>query len=397
MINLPYKFRPKRLEEFIGQKHLISPDKPLYKLIKKGVIPHSFFYGSTGTGKTTLAKIIASQLDSPFYEMDATNLKIEQIRKILTQYQNSLTKPIIFIDEVHRLSTTQQEVLLIPMENNRATIIGASTENPYFSLTAGIRSRSMMFEFFTLSFDDLEELVNRVQNQYKFFIEEDAKKYLINSSAGDCRALLNLLEFALQIDQNITFDILTSLRPKMLKDGISSSDTHYDLASAMIKSIRGSDINASLYYLGRLIDAGEGVEFISRRLVILASEDIGNANPNALNIATNTMLSTAKIGYPESRIILAQCVIFLASCPKSNSAYNAINQTLSFIENSEKLPIPKHLKGSGNIGYLYPHDFNGWVSQEYMTKPKQFYKSNNIGFEKTLDSWIEKIKKIRKN
>jgi putative ATPase len=392
--NLPHKFRPKKLEEVIGQKHLIAPNRALYKLIKKGAIPHSFFYGPPGSGKTTLAKIIALELDSPFYEMDATNLKVEQIRKILTQYQNSLIKPIIFIDEVHRLSKTQQEVLLIPMESNRAIIIGASTENPYFSLTAGIRSRSMLFKFFNLSFDDLEELVNRVRDKYSFKIENNAKRYLINSSAGDCRALLNLLEFALQIENNIRLETLKSLRPHMLKDGISSSDTHYDLASAMIKSIRGSDIDASLYYLGRLIDGGEGVEFISRRLVILASEDIGNANPNALNIATSTMLSTAKIGYPESRIILAQCVIFLASCPKSNSAYRAINKTLSFIRESEKLPIPKYLKGSGNRGYLYPHDFNGWVSQEYITKPKEFYNSSGIGFEKTLNNWLEKIKKI---
>ncbi len=395
MTNLSQQFRPKKLEDIVGQKHLLQIDKPFYKLIKKGAIPHSFFFGPPGSGKTTLARIISSELDSPFYEMDATSIKVEQIRKILTQYQNSFMKPIIFIDEVHRLTKTQQEVLLIPMESNRAIIIGASTENPYFSLTAGIRSRSMMFEFFNLSFDDLAELLKRVQNKYHFTIEEDAKKYLINSSAGDCRALLNLLEFALQIDKNITLETLTSLRPHMLKDGISSNDTHYDLASAMIKSIRGSDIDASLYYLGRLIDGGEGVEFISRRLVILASEDIGNANPNALNLATNTMLSTAKIGYPESRIILAQCVIFLASCPKSNSAYTAINETLSFIQKNEKLPIPKQLKGDDNQGYLYPHDFNGWVSQEYLTQPKQFYFSSGIGFEQTLDNWIEKIKKHR--
>jgi len=290
------------------------------------------------------------------------------------------------------LSKTQQEVLLIPMENNEAIIIGASTENPYFSLTAGIRSRSMLFEFNSLTADDLEKLINRVQIEVEFTIDNDAKSYLIASSSGDSRALLNLLEFAIKVEKHITMKNLKSLRPTMLKDGVSSDDTHYNLASAMIKSIRGSDIDASLYYLARLIDGGESPEFIARRLVISSSEDIGNANPNALNLATSTMLAVSRIGYPESRIILSQCVIYLASSPKSNSAYIAINATQKYIEHQEKLEIPDHLKSPSPTGYLYPHEYGGWVEQSYLTKELDFYDSKGIGFEKTLNEWVKKIK-----
>jgi putative ATPase len=301
-------------------------------------------------------------------------------------------KPLIFVDEVHRLSKTQQEVLLIPMENNEAIIIGASTENPYFSLTAGIRSRSMLFEFHSLTTDNLEKLMLRVQKEVNFTIDDDASSYLIASSAGDSRALLNLLEFAVKVDKHVNLETLKSLRPTMLKDGVSSDDTHYNLASAMIKSIRGSDIDASLYYLARLIDGGESPEFIARRLLILSSEDIGNANPNALNLATSTMLAVSKIGYPESRIILAQCVVYLTSSPKSNSSYKAINAVQKYVKEEQKLEVPNHLLSPSPTGYLYPHAYGGWVKQNYLVKDLNFYNSSGIGFEKTLDEWVKKIK-----
>jgi len=385
-------FRPQKIEDVIGQSHLCSQSAAFYKLLKNKNIPHSFFFGTTGTGKSTMAKIIAKELDAPFYLLDATSLKVEQFRKIFTTHKGALLKPVIFVDEGSRLSKTQQEVLVIPMENNESIVIGASTENPYFSLTAGIRSRSMLFEFHALTPGDLQKLIIRVQEEYPFTIEDDAIAYLTASSAGDSRALLNLLEFAIKVDNHITQETLKSLRPTMLKDGVSSDDTHYNLASAMIKSIRGSDINAALYYLARLIDGGENPEFIARRLVILASEDIGNANPNALTLATSTMLSTSKIGYPESRIILSQCVIYLASSPKSNSAYTAINATQKYIEHETKLEVPDHLKSPSPKGYLYPHEYGGWVAQSYITKPLEFYHSDGIGFEKTLNEWISKIK-----
>jgi putative ATPase len=392
MNNFAKIFRPKNIEDIIGQSHLCSENSAFYKLLKSKNIPHSFFFGPPGTGKTTMAKIIANELDSPFYILDASSLKVEQFRKIFATHKDSFLKPVIFIDEVHRLSKTQQEVLLVPMENNDAIIIGASTENPYFSLTAGIRSRSMLFEFKTLKSEDLENLLKRVQAEVAFIIDADAKAYLIGSSGGDSRALLNLLEFAIKVDKHITLENLKSLRPTMLKDGVSSDDTHYNLASAMIKSIRGSDIDASLYYLARLIDGGESPEFIARRLLILSSEDIGNANPNALNLANSTMQAVSKIGYPESRIILSQCVIYLASSPKSNSAYKAINAVQKYVENEEKLEVPENLKSPSPVGYLYPHDNGGWIEQEYLTKELSFYNSCGIGFEKTLDEWVKKIK-----
>jgi putative ATPase len=236
-------------------------------------------------------------------------------------------------------------------------------------------------------------LIEKAQREIDFVIDEDAKAYLIHSSAGDSRAVLNLLEFAIQVDEHITLETLKSLRPTMLKDGMSSDDSHYNLASAMIKSIRGSDVDASLYYLGRLIDGGESVEFITRRLVILASEDIGNANPHALNLAVSTQSATSKIGYPESRIILSQCVIYLASSPKSNAAYAAINETLSYIKNEARLAVPENLKSPSPQGYLYPHNYGGWVKQRYLAKEVQFYVSSGMGFEKTLDEWLRKIKK----
>ena len=391
--NLANLLRPKTLEEFIGQSHIISKSKPLYKLIISKEIPHMFFYGKPGTGKTTLSKIIAKNSGYDFYNMNATSLKIEELRIIFKKYQGGLLKPLIFIDEVHRLTKTQQEVLLPIMENYDAIIIGASTENPYFSLTNGIRSRSFIYEFKVLSYKELEILTNKAVKYLDIKINQDAKEYLITSSSGDGRALLNLIEYASKVNNTIDLILLKDLRPHNMADGVSSSQSHYDITSAMIKSLRGSDIDAALYYLGRLIDGGESVEYITRRLVIFASEDIGNANPNALNLATSTMVATSKIGYPESRIILAQCVVFLASCPKSNSSYNAINNTMSYIQNNELLNIPIHLQDS-HIGYKYPHDFGGYVEQVYLTKDINFYESKDIGYEKTLNEWISKIKNM---
>jgi len=391
LADFTYLLRPKVFEDFIGQSHLASKDSALRRLLENAQMPHSFFYGPPGSGKTTLARIIANVLDIPFYEFNATSLKIEQLRKIFTQYENALQKPLIFIDEVHRLSKNQQEVLLPVMETNAVLVIGASTENPYFSLTAGIRSRSMLFELKPHSLEDLEALAKRACDKEKLYLAEDAMQYLIVSSNGDARSMLKLLEFVSVGKKEINLQDLKALRPYSLNDGAGEASVHYDLISAMIKSIRGSDPDAAVYYLARLIEGGENPAFIARRLVILASEDIGNANPQALTMCTSAMTSVSMIGYPEARIILSQAVIYLSASPKSNSAYNAINQAQAAIKEGHIIEIPKNIQQQ-NENYLYPHDFGGWVQQKYLSKNLKFVEFKPIGYEQKMGEWLAKIR-----
>jgi putative ATPase len=390
MTNLALKYRPKTLDALIGQTHLLGEGAVLRKLILQDALPHIFLYGPPGCGKTTLARVIASALGRPFYEMNATTFKIEDLRKIFKEYTNALEKPLIFIDEVHRLSKNQQEVLLPFMENQSALIIGASTENPYYSLTSAMRSRSHLFELGSISQKELQNYLEKILLLEEITIEEEAKEYLIFSSGGDVRAMLNLLESASLIQSPITLPVLKQIRPHAMQAGSSESESHYELTSAMIKSIRGSDIDAAVYYLARLIEGGEPAEFIARRLAILASEDIGNANPPALNLASSTLNIVKHIGYPEARISLSQLVIYLASSPKSNAAYMAINNAQKAIKEGEIQLIPSHIKTHAK-NYLYPHDFGGWVKQTYLDRPLHFYQTQQIGFEKTLWQWHEKI------
>jgi len=390
MNNLTKALEPKNLDEFIGQTHLLDKNKPLYKLIEQKELPNIFLYGPPGIGKTTLAKLIAKELNCDIYFFNATTFKVEEIRKVLNQTKTSLFKPLIFIDEVHRLSKIQQEVLLPYLENNSIFFIGVTTENPAFVLTNAIKSRSFIYELKKLNIDEMNQIILKIKKFLNINFLDEAKEFLISYANGDIRKLYNLVEFAYKIDKNLSLKTLKELASN-ISEGVASKQLHYDLISAMIKSIRGSDIDASLYYLARLIVAGERAEFIARRLLILASEDIGNANPNALNLATNTYLAVEKIGYPESRIILAQCVIYLASSPKSNSSYIAINKAINEIKNGKILEVPLHLKDNA-IGYLYPHDFGGFVKQEYLKEDLKFYESKLIGFEKTLNEWTKKIK-----
>ena len=379
--------RPISLDSFIGQKHLVGSNSPITTMLKNNKLMHMFFYGPPGVGKTSLARIIANETSMEFVEFNATSIKIEKIRKTIIKHSNSLTNLLIFIDEVHRLNKIQQEVLLPIMENFSAIIIGASTENPYSSLSASIRSRSFIFEFKSLSNTELSLILDSTLMINKINISDDVKDYLINYANGDARFMLNLLDV---VCESNNIDDIKEVMP--LRNGISSLTVHYDLISALIKSIRGSDENASIYYLAKLLDAGEDIEFIARRLVILASEDIGNANPNALNIATNTMICVSKIGFKESRIILAQCVIYLSASPKSNMSYKAINKAMDYVS-KHNLDIPNNIK-QHCVNYKYPHDFGGWVKQEYIKCDEKFVEFSDIGFEKTIKEWLDRIKRV---
>jgi len=392
MADFTHLLRPDSFDTVLGQDTLCSPTASLRRLCESGTLGHSFFYGPPGCGKTTIARIIAKVMDLPFYEFNATSLKIEQLRKVFDQYKNALQKPLIFIDEVHRLAKNQQEVLLPVMENNSILVMGASTENPFFSLTAAMRSRSLLFELKSIDTKALNTLLDKALASQSLSIEADAREYMLQSCGGDARGMLKLLEFSSALESTISLKTLQSLRPNAQSGGSSEAGVHYDLASAMIKSIRGSDADASIYYLARLIEGGEPPEFIARRLVILASEDVGNANPQALTLCTSAMTSVKMIGYPESRIILAQAVIYLCGSPKSNAAYTAINAAQSAVREGKLLDIPKNIQQQ-NEGYLYPHDFGGWVQQAYLSEPLQFVTLKSIGYEKKMKAWLELLTK----
>jgi len=385
-------FRPKIISDFIGQQHIINPNSFLIKAIKNKNLPHLFIYGSSGVGKTTLAYIIANELKKDFFNLNATSLSIKNIREIVNKYDNKSETPLIFIDEIHRLSKNQQEVLLPIMEFNKATIIGASTENLNFSLTAAIKSRGIIIQLYPLNKNDLELLLQKIINKFNLKIDNQAKEYLLNVNNGDARSLLLHLELCFNISKQIDLKLLKSIKQSN-QTIIDIKDSSSTLMSALIKSIRGSDIDASIYYLILLIEKGEKPEYIARRLVILSSEDIGNANPNAFNLSVNTLQAVKEIGYPEAKLILTQTVIFLASCPKSNSVPNAIDNVYNYITQNSIMRVPYYLKNSSN-DYKNPHNFGGYVKQHYLLKSIKFVRFKAIAFEKILIDWIEKIKKI---
>lgn len=386
---LAERMRPKSLDDYVGQKQLIGEGTVLRKLIEKGQIPSMILWGPPGTGKTTLAKIIANYTDRPFYTLSAINSGVKEVREVIQKAKSQqffgTNNPLLFIDEIHRFSKSQQDSLLGAAEDGTITLIGATTENPSFEVISALLSRSQVYILEALAKDDLLDLLKRaiVQDeklkQRKIRIKEEGA--LLQLSGGDARRLLNLFE--LVIDQQdeeveVTNEMVKEVAKQSMARYDKDGEQHYDIISAFIKSIRGSDPNAGVYWLARMIEGGEDPKFIARRLLILAAEDIGNANPTALVIANNTFQAVNVVGWPESRIILSQCVTYLASSPKSNAAYMAINQAHAEVKESGDLSVPLHLRNAPTklmkeVGYggeyKYAHDYpNNFVEQEFMPK-----------------------------
>jgi putative ATPase len=380
---LAERMRPTRLEELIGQAHLSSPNSFLYKAIKSGNVPSLILWGPPGVGKTTIANIIANEIKAPFYTLSAISSGVKDIREVIEKAKFQMGV-VLFIDEIHRFNKSQQDALLGAVEKGVIRLIGATTENPSFEVNGALLSRCQVFTLNPLGKSELEAMVQQALEKdvdlKKIKVELKETDALLRISGGDGRKLLNLLEIVIDgINENpcvITDEIVMQIAQQKVALYDKSGEQHYDIISAFIKSIRGSDPNAAVYWLARMIEGGEDVKFIARRLVILASEDIGNANPNALLLATNCFEAVKIIGYPESRIILSQCVTYLASSPKSNAAYLAINQAQALVKEKGDLSVPLALRNAPtklmkdlNYGkaYKYSHDFPGnFVAQEFM-------------------------------
>ncbi len=383
---LAERMRPSHLEDLIGQEHLTSPTAYMYKAIKSGNVPSMILWGPPGVGKTTIANIIANEIKVPFYTLSAISSGVKDIREVIekAKFQRGV---VLFIDEIHRFNKSQQDALLGAVEKGIIRLIGATTENPSFEVNAALLSRCQVFTLNSLGKHELEAMLHQVMEKDVALktktISLKETEALLRLSGGDGRKLLNLFEMVVEgIDESpceITDEKVTKIAQQKIALYDKSGEQHYDIISAFIKSIRGSDPNAAVYWLARMIEGGEDVKFIARRLVILASEDIGNANPNALLLATNCFDAVRVIGYPEARIILSQCVTYLASSPKSNAAYMAINRAQGLVKETGDLPVPLHLRNAPTKlmqdlnygkGYKYAHDFDhNFVEQEYMPDP----------------------------
>lgn len=403
-IPLAERLRPHSLDTFIGQKHLVGENGIIRRVIESGSAPSMIFWGPPGVGKTTLANIIANQLKTPFFVLSAISAGVKEVREVIEKARSN-SKTILFIDEIHRFSKSQQDALLGAVEKGIITLIGATTENPSFEVNSALLSRSQVYKLKALSKEELLDLIDSaltgdpILNKKKVQLKET--EALLNISGGDARKLLNLLEVVVEAvnEENVIIDddLVMSVAQRKVALYDKKGEMHYDIISAFIKSLRGGDPNAAVYWLARMIEGGEDVEFIARRLVIFASEDIGNANPTAIVMATNCFQAVRMIGYPESRIILSQCVTYLASSQKSNASYAAINEAQRLVRDMGDLQVPMHIRnaptklmkdeGYGK-GYKYPHEFeNNFAPQEYLPeeiKGKKLYNPGNNKWENEL-------------
>lgn len=414
-IPLAERIRPQKLEDYISQLHLVGEKGSLTHQIAKGIIPSLIFWGPPGTGKTTLAQIIAQESNRPFFILSAINSGVKDIRDVIDKAKQSggmftAKNPILFIDEIHRFSKSQQDSLLAAVEKGWITLIGATTENPSFEVIPALLSRCQVYVLNAFSKDDLLELLNRAIKTDDYLQSKSIKlketEALLRLSGGDGRKLLNIFELVVNASANdkivITNEIVMQLVQKNTVLYDKTGEQHYDIVSAFIKSIRGSDPNGAVYWLARMIEGGEDVKFIARRMLILSSEDIGNANPTAFIMANNCFQAVATIGYPESRIILSQCAIYLATSPKSNSSYLAINDAQKMVKQTGDLSVPIHLRNAPTklmkeLGYgdeyKYAHDFdNNFAVQEFLPNEISetvFYKPGNNSRENLTREFLK--------
>ncbi|MBB4035829.1 putative ATPase [Dysgonomonas hofstadii] len=417
---LAERLRPRTLDEYIGQKHLVGEGAILRKMIDSGRVPSFLLWGPPGVGKTTLAQIIANTLDTPFYTLSAINSGVKDVREVIDKAKNSqffnTKSPILFIDEIHRFSKSQQDSLLGAVETGIITLIGATTENPSFEVIRPLLSRCQVYVLQPLGKEDLIELANRAIAQDVILKERNIElketNALLRFSGGDARKLLNILDLVINADISDKVVITDQLVTERLQENPAAYDKggemHYDIISAFIKSIRGSDPDAAIYWLARMVAGGEDPKFIARRLVISAAEDIGLANPNALLLANACFDTLHKIGWPEGRIVLAEATVYLATSPKSNSAYMAIDEAIAMVNETGNLPVPLHLRNAPtklmkelDYGkeYKYAHSFeNNFVEQEYVPKEikgRQFWKPQQNAAEGKIVDWLKKLWKNR--